>query len=947
MTTLEWKHAGPPRPASMEVPDISVGNYDYTLVFDEKRKKTVYLYAKDYGGVLEAWTFDGAAWAPSPGETTRLSGTSSERHSYFDPARGGVVVWSVEHDSELKRHVPVAVIADAKGVRALETTGEAPLIEPADEKSFYLSSNIPLTVTFDRARNVAVCLTRRGIWELDAKGAWKKCAEGDGVIPPAWHSDAGGVFDPVRKACFFWVQARGDGYRHVFLGWDGETVTRLAKTGLPEKLVISTNHPCVDFVSHPRHGVVAFVGGEGLFAFDGARWTELAKTKNVPPRASETHFTYDDTRDLYVQGPGKHEGRSGGSDAQRVFYVLRNGAWEEEGALVHATILESMSGAMHAAVGPSWHVVNRALRTVAWENEAWRELVDEKTGEALCPKNERVHGITVTPAGLVGVTGHGSVLAFDGATKTWNVTAKRSPLWKDRSDFTLGYDEGTSTLVAWGGEVKDRKTNDTFFFDGKKWTQAKAPSPPPKDLKMKDAFVDYTMIYDHALGCLVRFGFAEVAVLEGDVWRAFTPKKYRELVGSRAWQHLPAYDRATGETLLVDFEARRVVRFDLAECKEVATFVFPTKLAEAAERDHEQVWAWLHDLLVYVPETRSLETAYAKDAAERYTMSLAPAFEAAKSLGARKLLGAAKTSESAPTASRLYLVDKKASKFWFCTVTGKSVARAWGKIGEKGEAKKESFASPEAATTAAEKLIAAKKREKYAGAEALSLTALEALGTRRSASLSVGGKVKSIPKHAVSRVGGLPSGVSLATWPKCGREPMGFLFQLMTGSHLKKHAGLSVFCTTDGSATEDEEGSEGMNRVVLLTAADLRKAPPPALPPDVPLLPQRLITVEAERPEINEGLVEGLADRDPAMSAAFDRFQAKAKVQKPVYSRVGGAPLWLQEDATPRKYPRFVAQLDFDTLSLGGAWEEAGLMGAVFVFASDDETKAIAFWQYT
>ena len=938
-TTLKWTHAGPTRQTSMKVPGVSLGLDDDTLVFDEKRKKVLYLFEGDDPRELEAWMFDGRAWERSPGKSTTIAGENHHRQSYFDPTRGGVVVWGVEYVHELKRYVPTAVIADESGVRELVTTGDIPLLEPEDDEDFYVSHSFALAMTFDRKRDVAVCLTRRGIWELDAKGAWKKRSDGAGLIPQEWRDDGGGVFDPLRNTCLLWVHgSHDDDDQHLFFDWNGDTLTRLAMTGLPKDSCSRFSDAYVDFAPHPKHGVVAFVSAVGLFAFDGKRWTALPKTNNLPPRRSDTNFAYDPARDLYVQGPGEHEEDPGAFGVQRVFYVLRDGTWEEQGVVVRPSVFEKMSHAMHGAMGSNWYAVGHNLRTLAWEKDAWREVIDEKRGAAMCPKGDYMRGMTATPDGLVAVTSRGSVLSFAG--KTWKLVGQRSPLWKDRSHFTLGYDEGANRLVAWGGEVKHRKSNDTFFFDGKKWTQAKAPSPQPKDFK--DNFVYFAMTYDHALGRLVRFGMSDVAVLEGDVWKSFTPKSYRELGGQDARQHLPAHDRATGETLLINLESGRVARFDLAECKEVGVFAFPADVVADAARKKGSGSYHLRDNIVFVPETRTLEAQHDKDAAGRYSISLAAAFEAAKNIGPRKLLGAPEKSGAAPISTQLYFIDKSSAKFWFATVEGKSLTRAWGKIGDKGETKKETFKSVDDLNAATQKLVAEKKREGYVGAAALSMKALEGVGTQTSSELTTSRKQKEIPNHAVSRVGGLPSGVPLSKWPKSGSAPMGFLFQLKTGSLLKKHAGIAVFCTTDGTATEDQRH----NHVVLLTAAELAKAPPSSASEHVPVLEPTLITIKEPRPEIHEELVDRLAERDAAMGAAFDRFQEKAKVGERASSKIGGAPKWVQDDATPKNC-RFVAQLDFDSLDLRDEWDDAGLNGVIFVFVSDDEKKGIAFWQYT
>src|SRR5262245_10043202 len=92
-------------------------------------------------------------------------------------------------------------------------------------------------------------------------------------------------------------------------------------------------------------------------------------------------------------------------------------------------------------------------------------------------------------------------------------------------------------VVAWGGDVKNRKSNDTFILDGGAWRKAKRPSPRPKDFAhgKDDVFVDFDAIWDGALGRIVRFGFEEVFTLPlgGEVWEPHVPAGYKKFAGSR------------------------------------------------------------------------------------------------------------------------------------------------------------------------------------------------------------------------------------------------------------------------------------------------------------------------------------------------------------------------------------------------------------------------------
>jgi hypothetical protein len=481
--------------------------------------------------------------------------------------------------------------------------------------------------------------------------------------------------------------------------------------------------------------------------------------------------------------------------------------------------------------------------------------------------------------------------------------AKAQPVFKERSDFLLVHDPARDRLIAWGGEIKGRKANDTLFFDGKTWTAAKRASPLPKDFKPTDVpFVDFNAIYDSALERVVRFGWDEVAVLDGDSWKPNTPKQYKKLLGPRARNHFPAHDAATGETLLVDLETARVVRFDLDECKEVAPFVYPD--AGKTDDENETAGERFATELAYDPTTRTVQAQHESDKWARHALDLSEAFEAARRLGPRKKLEAPAKIKAAPV--HLYRFAKGKVTHWEGGTDG----------------------------------VAAQRKKGFVTASELVPAALEALGTRRSSAMSV--SKKRPPRHATSRLGGLPSGISLAKWPKLDGKPMGFLFQLVTGDHLPKHAALAVFCALDGTATDGDE----RNVVVLLRAADLATPPLKRAPEGVPVLAERAIDVEEPRPEIDDEAVGALASRDPEIGARFDDFQANRKVQEPsLGSKLGGAPWFLQggEVSGPA---RFIAQLDVDSLNLK-EWPDAGLAGCVYVHASPNEKGASAFWQYT
>ena len=135
------------------------------------------------------------------------------------------------------------------------------------------------------------------------------------------------------------------------------------------------------------------------------------------------------------------------------------------------------------------------------------------------------------------------------------------------------------------------------------------------------------------------------------------------------------------------------------------------------------------------------------------------------------------------------------------------------------------------------------------------------------------------------------------------------------------------------------------NAVVLLKAADLKKTC--KTPDGVAPLPVRALAFDAPKIEIDDDRALALAEKDGDLAAAFERLGTSKGVQEHgLADKLGGIPQFLQ-DVVAVKGHRFVAQLDFDSISTSETWPDAGLMGCVYVFVRDDEKSGLAFWQYT
>ncbi len=936
--TLDWSRVGPPRPESRPVPPVSMRLNGYVVDFAEDLGRIVYVCGPGYDGFGEAWTWEGASWEQLSRKLVNLSG-EGRYQGYWDPTRNAMVVARFGYHYESETHRPALLLVDSKGARELRLEGDFPLA--GDD------SDLAGAFGFDRARGVGVCLTPHGVWTLDTAGTWAKAADAEGV-PSEWKDDVGAVWNPIRQALFFWL-FESDDYTHVFLEWDGTRLRRLPSEGLPHddegrlrEFHIGLLNPSAAFVGHPRHGVLLH-DGPRQFAFDGERWHELPPSEDPPPRMQEGRLAYDPLRDAIVLGPGYHEGDSGGRDAQRVFFEQRDGRWSRSGVVASdSPVAQASKHIYFTCGGESFCASLRELWTWAYRGGEWIETFSEKQGDALMGR-EWIGNIVDMGDHALAISRAGRVYRFDGAS--WTKTKEAVPDFGERTDFALARRDGSDELIIWGGEVKNRKSNDTFFRANGKWHKNKKASPRPADFAhgKDDIYVDFEALWDTSLQRFVRFGFDEVATLEGELWQAHVPPHYTKLVGSRRYEHLPVHDCESGETLLVNLEQRTVLRFDLSGCKQIATLTLPEEL-EPTEQHDSPAWARIRDDVWYDPIRKSLEAQYVEDRYGRYRWDLGPVFEAAAGLGPRtKLAGSGDDDAVEPLSVCLYAIEEGKQRVYVCTTSGTEVSIRTGELGGPLEEKRVSKKSAEAAREHAEKQIAAKRGQGFVDARKLKAPALAAMVAVESQALTVGKpRKRALDDHATDRIGGMPSGISAKDWPKLGRKPAGFLVQIDTTQILRKHAGVAVFCATDGTATEDEEN----NTAVLIKPGKWAKDPIEEAPDGVVPLAVRPLSRAKPKLEIVESRVQALAALDPELAAAVERFGASKQVHaEPPWSKVGGQPHWVQGGEIGDDW-LLVAQLDFDGLSLD-EWPDAGLFGVLYILVRRDEQEAIATWQYT
>ena len=253
--------------------------------------------------------------------------------------------------------------------------------------------------------------------------------------------------------------------------------------------------------------------------------------------------------------------------------------------------------------------------------------------------------LVASAEGLLAVAESGAVFAFDG--DDWTQRCAASAVFKQREEAMLACEPG-GRVLAWGGKLRGRKSNNTLLLEASDWRQLKGKSDKPKDFAAASGrggtTIDFTCTFDTTLGCLVRFGYEEAALLDGETWRGKTPKGYKRAIGPRFFQHVAAHDAESGETLLIDLEGGRISRFDLQGCVELARFDYPAALQPAKQHD-TPAWARLRDSFCVDKAGRALKAQVLDDAWGSYRLDLAPAFEAARAVGPRGVARGRKAKE--------------------------------------------------------------------------------------------------------------------------------------------------------------------------------------------------------------------------------------------------------------------------------------------------------------
>jgi hypothetical protein len=466
--------------------------------------------------------------------------------------------------------------------------------------------------------------------------------------------------------------------------------------------------------------------------------------------------------------------------------------------------------------------------------------------------------------------------------------------------------------------------------------------------------------------------------------------------GSPRWSAY-AHDPTTGITLIVSWSDRVVFRVDLERCENVGTFDLPGDLITAS---HEKGASMFRDTWTFDATSRELRVQNLEDLHGHYAIALGPLFDRC----AAERQAPWEVKLAAPVAW-LCLYRPSDRQRWRGRVDGTRVEVGEGPL-ESNEIK--TSAHPDAASAEAafaESLVAARSAGFVPVAE-LDRAAITRMLTSGTRPLRIARKPAAGAPPA-ARLGGRPSGIGADPWPgadpqlldaviyhlpeiypwsaapaevraetlagiagEMGVEyepaPMGFLFQVPTGSLLSKHAGVAVFCALGGRATEHN----AYNDARLLATLD---GPGVDAPVGVEPLPVFAIEVGPEDRELDKNLLEGLGRVDPGLVDRVEEVWGTDDDEddedddedededddddddeddESWHGKLGGDPGWIQsphefQSRDGRPY-RFLLQLDIDDVSDRiEPWDDAGLSGRLYIFVHPDEACAAVIWQYT
>ena len=665
------------------IPDSPGGWADEAvLAYDHDRGALIYITSSRYHTFGRTWVLGEEGWR----EEHEAIDVSSDQFwaGHWDASRAGVACWSIYNDYVAGRRVPVGVLSSAAGVTLIETSGEV-IID--DAPSSRESCAIFGQEHGGRARTWMITTTR--IYALE-DGVWSQVYHFDeDEIASDWRNATSGraVWDAHRQRLV--ISLIDDEHDELVLyHFDGERFARLGMEGLPAP---------EDFYDHWKNGAFAIASAQteakgvylilgdphGTYRLGEADVWERVDTENEPMRSNKAPAAFDERDGSLWLGPGEYQlVPEVYAKQQEVFYKLDAQRWRVFGDVETPSPSDIYQGVVFAAHEGELHIITRQYEPLAYRiarDGGWEDVISKEDAPAAL-NALGLSGDAVVEAAAI--DGSGVLHAFfrDGAVARWGgdgwslVAGSDEATFKVRQGFCVAWHDVLECFVAWGGEVKNRASNHTFYLGEAGWKKEKKSSPRLAKERTDGARLmrdTAYIVFDSHTRTLLRFRFAEVSVFENGVWVERTPTGYEQVASMIA--PYPVADPVTGEVLLLDFFEHICWRFGFDGVERVATLVDHPRAANPDTGTHKDVPPFLLAGEYAYDRSRAMIIGQgSKNAAMQFTLALREVFDSARSLGERAESSAGEHAveeegKDVSFGDEVRLYDPSKGHFWGCS----------------------------------------------------------------------------------------------------------------------------------------------------------------------------------------------------------------------------------------------------------------------------------------
>ncbi len=282
------------------------------------------------------------------------------------------------------------------------------------------------------------------------------------------------------------------------------------------------------------HGRPVYLGAD-LFTWDGSRWLPAT---GLPANANSLETPAGDPlREELVLVAAV-------SPSVRHTFTFDGRSWTDHGPTPggHLRSLH-FDPNLDTVVAFTDDTANQRTQDWSWDGTRWQALAPNRrpygvTGEVV---TDSARDRVLVIAGVSGSPAQTETWAWDGTS--WSRVATTGSL-PGRAGAALGHDPGRGRIVRFGGQdpTGTRLFNDTWEWDGSRWTEVFPPAAPPRSAGSRFGF-------DPVTGSLVLFG------LESEIGADWTwdGRTWRRLA-SAPGPAIAAHAGDTGRGLLVRYQ---------------------------------------------------------------------------------------------------------------------------------------------------------------------------------------------------------------------------------------------------------------------------------------------------------------------------------------------------------------------------------------------------------